>query len=147
MMKETATDNAHVIVDPKREKKSELKLKQIAIKQFLLSLTAMISTIVAYPNIIIFELPQVWGSIDVIISTFCVMLMYRWYDDLAWKIFKTVCCCCCCKKWMQFHQDMIELEGSVKAGADVEKKSSVNTNTDDQTETTQTTNSVNVVIR
>ena len=108
MDKEVGNDNSHVIVHKNDHQKSELKLKKIAIKQFILSLTAMISTMIAYPGIIVFELAQVWGSIDTVISTFCVILMYKWYDELAWKSFGLFCCCC--KRWLKFNTDMEHLK-------------------------------------
>ena len=130
MVKEAANDNSHVIVNKNDHKKSELKLKQIAIKQFILSITAMISTMIAYPGIIIFELAQVWGSIDTVISTFCAILMYKWYDELAWKLFGSFCCCC--RKWLKFHSDMEHLERemtheTIKSGSTHDVSSQTNT--------------------
>eukprot|EP01084_Bolivina_argentea_P242482 406760_1 len=143
MMKETVKDKSHIVVDSKKENCTELKLKQIAIKQFLLSLIAMISTIIAYPGMILFELAQVWGIIDTVLSTFCVILMYRFYDKLAWKLFKQLCCCCC-RKWIQFHDDITELNKHID-DANVKSSTAVVTI---KTEITQTvaSNGVTVVV-
>ena len=145
MMKQTVNDKSHVIVDPKQEKLSELKLKQIAIKQFLLSLTAMISTMIAYPGIIMFELAQVWGCIDTVISTFCIVVMYRWHNELTWKLFNKFCCCCC-RKWMKFHEDMKAMETEIvdknKQTMDV-----VPTKTEDTQTMTAANSGIEVAIR
>ena len=113
MVEERNNDNCHVIVDVAKQRESEMKLKRIAIKQFILSATAIASTFIAYPGIIIFEMAQVWGSIDTVISTFCCILMYKWYDEFAWKLFKRLCCCCCCINWMESIEDVKKLEVEV----------------------------------
>ena len=53
--------------------KSE-EIKHIAVKQCVLSLSAIISTVVALFGIILFDLPAVWISSDVVISVLAIIL-------------------------------------------------------------------------
>lgn len=49
-------------------------IKQIAIKQCVLSLTAIISTVIALFGIILLDLPAVWIGLDIIISALSILL-------------------------------------------------------------------------
>ena len=87
-------DNENTIRDTKR-------LRHVAIKQCILSMIAIGSTMIGAVLTVLFHLHQTWASLDVVISTFCVVLMYKWYSKLTKKLFQMFCCCCSCCEYLQ----------------------------------------------
>lgn len=65
-------------------------LQHVAIKQCTLSVVTVITTLIAMIGIAMFSLPQIWVGLDVNISTLCIVLMYKWNDNLLHKL----CCLC-----------------------------------------------------
>ena len=60
----------------------DLTLKRIAVKQCILALTATFATLICACFVVTFQMTQVFASIDTVISTLCIVLMFRWNDDL-----------------------------------------------------------------
>ena len=65
-------------------------LKTICIKQCILVGIAILTTIITISFIFIFDLSQLFITLDVLVATICVILMYGWNR----KIVGFLCCCC-----------------------------------------------------
>eukprot|EP00483_Globobulimina_turgida_P001855 UN01857 len=94
------------------------QLKKVAIKQFILSCIASGSTILDIVLATLFWLHQVWACLDVVLTTFSIILMYKWNDQIVDKLFHICCICCipctyCCKKQRKSDQDIKSLEITV----------------------------------
>ena len=64
-------------------------MKRTAFKQFILSISAIISTMCAMVGLALFSMPELFIMVDLNISSLCVILMYSWNEHLLSK----VCCC------------------------------------------------------
>lgn len=62
-----------------------LKLKRTAVKQCVLSMVASGSTLLAAVFVFTFHMTQVFACLDVVISCFSVILMYKWHRNL-WHV-------------------------------------------------------------
>eukprot|EP01084_Bolivina_argentea_P074953 135937_1 len=73
--------------------KRESSFVIIAFKQCVLSIIAILSSIIGLICIAIFSMPQIFAGIDVIISTLCIIFMYDWNEYIVEKICCAVFCC------------------------------------------------------
>ena len=64
------------------DNEDHLNLKYIAIKQCILSIIAVGSTCIGSTLVYIFHMTQVWSALDIIVSSICIILMYRWHNEL-----------------------------------------------------------------
>ena len=68
-----------------------INIKKIAIKQCILSVIAVISSVVALAGIgAVSHITPTFVSVDMFISTCCVILMYKWNSKITESLF---CCC------------------------------------------------------
>ena len=60
----------------------------------------------------IFAMTQVWISLDIVITTLSIILMYKWNNKLINKLFYIFCCCFifCIKKKLKLKNDINNLE-------------------------------------
>ena len=83
-----------------------IDMRYLVIKQCILSLFAVISTIITAIFVIIFHMTQVFVSFDVIISSISVILMYKWNE----RLFEFFCYFCLkCTKGRYLSKDVREL--------------------------------------
>merc|ERR1719384_2545350 len=74
---------------------NEILLKQLAIKQCILSLFAVGSTIFLSILVAAFHMTQIFANCDIIVSSTSIILMYKWNE----RMFTFFCHCCLrCKK-------------------------------------------------
>jgi len=66
------------------------EFKRIVYKHFVLNSVVILSTLLAMMGFAVFSLPEVFISLDLNISSLCIMLSYSWNDKLMTKL----CCCC-----------------------------------------------------
>eukprot|EP01083_Nonionella_stella_P000868 2472_1 len=66
------------------------KLKRLATKQMVLCIVTITSSIIAVMGIGLLDFPQVFGGCDIVISTLCIILMYKWNNSTYERLF---CCC------------------------------------------------------
>eukprot|EP01083_Nonionella_stella_P316844 1151067_1 len=67
-------------------------LKHVAVKQRVLSITAVSTTVIGMILIAMFSMEQILIGLDINLSTLSIILMYKWNNALATKL-----CCCCIK--------------------------------------------------
>ena len=72
-----------------------VKMKRVAIKQWILSTVAVGTTIMAMILIILLGLQELFGTFDVFISTLAIIGMYDWN---SWMTDYCFDCCFVCKK-------------------------------------------------
>ena len=95
-------------------------LKYLAIKQCVLSMIAIISTIIALLIVAMFNLYIFAIYTDLIVSSLCIILMYKWNGNCIDKL------CLCCRRMMRPTDDVKNLdavvnEKSVKSTTDISK--------------------------
>merc|ERR1719242_192643 len=83
-----------ILIRNKEMNAGNLKLKRTAVKQCILSMVASGSTLFAAAFVFTFHMTQVFASLDVVISCFSVILMYKWHRNL-WH---TLGCGLCVRK-------------------------------------------------
>ena len=85
--------------------KFDINIKIIAIKQCILSMTAIISSILTLICCALFQsVAHAFISLDICISTLCIILMFKWNSFITSKIF------CCCIPSPQQTKDIVKLE-------------------------------------
>ena len=79
-----------VLAEKQREhsvdNRNYITLRRVALKQCILSLTASISTVIVGAFVFVFGMTQVFACLDVVISSICIILMYKWHDKLYRKL-------------------------------------------------------------
>eukprot|EP01084_Bolivina_argentea_P121577 215454_1 len=82
------------LLNNNKDNNTAKELKYVAIKQCILtgiSSCLTIITLVLAGSVASFI--ELWTTIDTVISSFCIILMYKFYSDLAFKLFGVFCCC------------------------------------------------------
>merc|ERR1719491_2077093 len=71
----------------------DLSLKQLALKQCVLSMVAILCTLLTLVSLIVFGdgVYYMVISTDYMVSSLCIILMYSWNS----KVLRSVCCCLC----------------------------------------------------
>lgn len=92
----------------------DLNLKYLAIKQCVLSLFAVGSTIFLAAIIVIFHITQTFATLDVVISLLCVIMMYKWNDGL-YPVF-----CWCCLKCIDHESESSQRRADKKVTPELE---------------------------
>eukprot|EP01084_Bolivina_argentea_P110916 197995_1 len=86
--------NGYLFIRPiyklKTLKNVSAKLSYVAKKQRILSVTAIVSSIIANFGIALIDIPQFNAGFDIVISMTCILLMYSWNEEM----YKKICCCC-----------------------------------------------------
>eukprot|EP01084_Bolivina_argentea_P046407 85463_1 len=114
------------------------ELQYVAVKQMILAVITVLSSIMAIFCIALLPFAEVFCSSDIIISTVCIILMYKWND----KIFAKICCCCCnCVQRESKHDKNPEIENTVNSNETT--TTSVAT---ESTQSTQSNQSIKVII-
>merc|ERR1719242_2653656 len=85
-----------ILIRNKEMNAGNLKLKRTAVKQCILSMVASGSTIFAAIFVFTFHMTQVFSCLDVVVSCFSVILMYKWHRNL-WH---TLGCGLCVRKFV-----------------------------------------------
>ena len=111
------------------------KLRYIARKQRVLSITAIVSSIVANFGLAIIDMPQFSAGFDIVISTTCILLMYSWNEE----IYQKLCCCFIHPSSMQKNMES-EITSSKTSRKNTNTAVTVNTASSSALESTVTTN-------
>ena len=82
-------------------------LKYLAIKQCVLSMIAIVSTIIALLIVAMFNLYVFSICMDFVVSSLCIILMYKWNG----KCIEYLCLCCC--HFMTLSDDVKNLDSVV----------------------------------
>merc|ERR1712154_480127 len=82
------------------------KLSYVAQKQKVLSITAIVGSIIANFGLAIIDIPQFNAGFDIVISTTCILLMYQWNDAM----YRKMCCCCIKKKRKTVNEEKVATE-------------------------------------
>jgi len=81
-----------------QKKTKQVNFKYVAIKQCILSIISVSSTIFSLLVVAMFNLYVICITFDYVVSVLCIILMYSWNSHIIDKI----CCCCkCCKMQIQ----------------------------------------------
>eukprot|EP01084_Bolivina_argentea_P153298 267299_1 len=75
------------------------QLKYNAIKQCVLSIITVSTTVIAMLSVAMFSMEQIFISLDVNVTTFCIILMYKWNAYLVDRL------CCWCVKPLHYQKN------------------------------------------
>ena len=100
---------AYLLINPLmkiHEMEHTNEFKRIAKKQAMLSGISVKTTWLALIAMALTNMHMVFGSMDLLVSTFCVILMYSWNK---W-MYEILCCCCSSKTSVKSIENIKNLE-------------------------------------
>eukprot|EP01084_Bolivina_argentea_P286321 491150_1 len=115
-----------------KESNNNAKLLQIAIKQCILNLiVVMVSFLTVIAGFLTGHAAR-YISIEVLITTLCVILMFKWYSNLIKKVLNVICYCYYTRK-RQIESDI----SKIIQGQEMPKKLEINSNSKSELNTSK----------